>query len=166
MIRTALTCLALSVCSTAQAYRVTFDVTQPMDHVFAYYCLGGGWSLFPVPVGHVPAGRSTYELGNFNLDGWGLMGVTSSNGVVTGINSSINPPDGLPFSIVFPGFDPAVVRQDLVNLRVNGAFNVPEAYRLENFALVNEDVLKTDTPTESLDVYAYDLSLIHILLSG
>lgn len=156
MKRFAFACLAVVLFQVSNAYRVTFTMTQPMDHVFAYYSIGGAWSLFPVPIGSVPAGTSVFELGNPTLDSWGLLGTYGTDGLISGINSSINPPDRLTFSIVFPGYTIPPIRTDLTNVYVNGVWFTQEAFRLENFALVNEEVLKSDTATATLAVYSYD----------
>jgi len=154
--------LAFHVSSGAQAdnYQIAFNINTSIDNVFVYGDEWNGqvyaWDLLPIPLGTVHAGASSFNLGSHNVAAWAVIATHGTTGVATGINSSINPPDGLSFETVFPGYTQDAVRSNIANLYVGGAFNTPEAYYLTEFVLAVEDTLKTDFPTGMLHVYTFD----------
>ena len=157
---TAMVMLALVSAAYAQpsSYHISFTINTAIDHVFVYADEWNGqvyaWDLFPIALGTVPAGTSSYNLGAHNVAAWAVIATHGAAGVATGINSSINPPDGLPFETVFPGYAEDVVRSNIATL-YNGAYNVPQAYYLTEYVLAVEDTLKTDFPTGTLQVYTF-----------
>jgi hypothetical protein len=151
--------LGLASVASAQSYSITFNLSAPIDHVFVSADEWNGavyaWDLFPITLGPVPAGRTTFSLGSHNVAAWAVFGTWGAAGMATGINSSINPPDGRTFDSVFPTYPIALVRSNTATLW-NGAYNTQQAYYLFDFVLTNEDTLKTDLSTGSLAVYTFD----------
>jgi hypothetical protein len=150
--------LLTSAGARADIYHISFNISTSIDHVFVYADEWNGqvyaWDLFPIALGTVHAGTSSFDLGSHNVAAWAVIATYGSSGVATGINSSINPPDGLPFETVFPGYPEDVVRSNIATL-YNGAYNVQQAYYLTEYVLAVEDTLKTDFPTGTLHVYTF-----------
>jgi hypothetical protein len=150
---------ARATAQTQTAYQVTFDVTTELQNVFVYADEFNGkvyaWDLFPMHIGTVPAGRSTFQLGNHNLQSWAILATALPARAVAGINDSIDPPDGLPFETVFPGFAESTVVSNIATLYTGGAYNTQQAFFLTEWVLAQEDTLKTDRPTGTLHVYAF-----------
>ena len=151
--------LALASATHAQTYHITFDLSAPIDHTFVSADEWNGsvyaWDLFPITLGSVPAGHSTFDLGAHNIAAWAVFATSGTSGMAVGINSSINPPTGRTFDSVFPGYPMATVRSNTAALWT-GAYNVQPAYYLFDYVLTNEDTIKTDLPTGTLTVYAFD----------
>ena len=93
--------------------------------------------------------------GAHNIAAWAVFATSGTSGMAVGINSSINPPTGRTFDSVFPGYPMATVRSNTAALWT-GAYNVQPAYYLFDYVLTNEDTIKTDLPTGTLTVYAFD----------
>ncbi len=155
---------ALIAASTASAqtaaYRVTFNVNTPLDHVFVYADEWNGsvyaWDLFPAPLGSIPAGTSSFSLGTRNIVAWAVIATHGPSGVCEGINDSLStPPDGRSFEAVFSGYSLPVVQSNTATLW-NGAFNTQQAFYLTEFVLAVEDTLKTDLPTGTLAMYTFN----------
>lgn len=154
--------ITLGAITSARAlptYQVEFNLSQPLTNVFVTADEWNGsvyaWDLFPLALGNVPTGIHTYSLGSRNVAAWAIFANHDLFGVGTGINDSINPPDGLPFETVFPGYPEATVGANISSLFMGGAYNTSQAYYLFDYVLTNEDTLKTDFPTGSLHMYGW-----------
>lgn len=154
--------LALGIAKGASAlpsYQVEFNLDQPLTNVFVSAHEWNGevyaWDLFPIALGDVGVGTHVYNLGSHDVVSWAVFANHDLFGVGAGINSSIPPPDGLPFETVFPGFSEATVGANIGTLYSGGAYNTPQAYYLFNWVLTCEDTLKTDFATDSLTMYGW-----------
>jgi hypothetical protein len=142
-------------------YQVTFTVNTELHNVFVSAHEWNGsvyaWDLFPIYVGTVPAGVSTFQLGNHNVVAWAIFGASGTSGMATGINDSLSAlPVGATFASVFPGYTLSVVRSNTMSLYVNGAYNTQPGFALFDFVLTNEDTLKTDFATGTLHMFTFD----------
>jgi hypothetical protein len=152
--------LGLCLPALATSYQVTFNLTAPLQNVFVYGDEFNGhvyaWDLFPARLGSVPVGTTTFALGSHNLVAWSVIATSGTAGVATGINDSLPAlPTNQPFETVFPGYPQSVVYGNIAALNPGGAYNVQPAYYLFDFALTNEDTLKTDFPTGSLHMFVF-----------
>ncbi len=144
---------------TQTAYQVTFNVTTELHNMFVYADEFNGkvyaWDLFPIHLDDIHTGQTTFQLGNHNVRSWAILATALPARAVAGINDSIDPPDGLPFETVFPGYSEGTVQSNIATLFTGGAYNTPQAFYLTEFVLAQEDFLKTDRPTGTLRVYAF-----------
>ena len=147
-----LTCILMpSFYARADTYEITFSVDTEIANVFVYADEWNGkvyaWDLFPIPLGTVHAGSSSFGLGVHNVAAWAVIASHGTSGVALGINSSLSaPPDGQTFEFVFPNYAQGVVESNIRTL-YDIAFNTPQAFYLTEFVLAVEDTLKTDFPT-------------------
>lgn len=154
--------LLSAICANAlalTAYQVTFNINTELQNVFVSAHEFNGdvyaWDLFPIALGTVPAGFHTYPLGSHDVVAWAIFANYGRTASATGINDSIDPPDGLAFETVFPGFLESDVASNTANLCPGGVYNVLPAYYLFDFVLLNEDTLKTDLATGTLHMFIF-----------
>lgn len=151
-------CAAPAAFAQTNHYHVEFDLSMPIDHVFVSAHEWNGsvyaWDLFPQTLGSIPAGRTAFDLGSHNVVSWAIFAVSGSTGMVTSINTSIDPPDGAAFASVFPNYSQATVRSQAVRLW-NGAYDTQAGFAMFDFVLTNEDAIKTDRAAEALMMYSF-----------